>query len=248
MGRMSAVVILVFSLAGGLWVTSSRRAQAQIDSPEEKTPNRIVTERLITKIHPSWIRETLKVSPDNKRVGYVTQVGNKKFLVVDGKEEKPYDGIMPGSPIFSPDSKRVAYAVHVLDYQRNNQFVVIDGKEGKQYYGVGQGSFTFSPDSKRVAHAALLANQWFAVVDGKEGKPYDGIMPRTPIFSLDSRRVAYGAQVGNKKLVVIDRKEGKDYDDIVTDGGGKIIFDSPDSVHYLAVNADNIFLVEERLK
>ena len=109
-------------------------------------------------------------------------------------------------------------------------------------------SFKVSPDSKRVAYAAGVGDKWFVVVDGKEEKQYDGIGEGTPIFSPDSKRVAYAAQVGNKRFVVVDGKEEKQYDGIVTIGGGRIVFDSSDSLHYLALKGKGIFLVEERIK
>ena len=169
------------------------------------TPNRAVSESVIAQIlFSSWIPETLKVSPCSKRVAYGAQVGDKWFVVVDGEEQKQYDGIGASGPIFSPCSRRVAYGAQVGD-------------------------------------------KWFVVVDGKEEKQYDGIMEGTPIFCPDSKRVAYGAQVGDKWFVVVDGEEGKQYDGIVTLGGGKIIFDSPDSLHYLASKGNSVYLVEERI-
>jgi hypothetical protein len=47
--------------------------------------------------------------------------------------------------------------------------------------------------------------------------------------------------------VVVDGKEEKQYDSIVTIGGGRVIFDSSDSLHYLAQKGKSIFLVEERI-
>jgi hypothetical protein len=59
------------------------------------TTTRIVSERFIAKIDfSSWIQETFRVSPDNRRVAYVAWARNKQFVVVDGKEEKQYDGIV----------------------------------------------------------------------------------------------------------------------------------------------------------
>ena len=48
-----------------------------------------VSEKLIAQIDSSysWKPVTLKVSPDSKRVAYSAHVGNKLFVVVDGKEE-----------------------------------------------------------------------------------------------------------------------------------------------------------------
>jgi hypothetical protein len=106
-----------------------------------------------------------------------------------------------------------------------------------------QESFTVSPDSQRVAYGAVVSDKWFVVVDGKEEQQYDGI--GAPIFSPDSQRVAYGAGVGNKQFVVVDGKEGKPYDGIV---GGRIVFDSADSLHYLAFKGTDFYLVEERIK
>jgi hypothetical protein len=86
------------------------------------------------------------------------------------------------------------------------------------------------------------------VVDRKEEKQYDGIGQGSPLFSPDSKRVAYGARVGNKWCVVVDRKEEKHYDGIVTKREGSIIFDSAESLHYLALIGKDIYLVEERIK
>jgi hypothetical protein len=60
--------------------------------------------------------------------------------------------------------------------------------------------------------------------------------------------VAYAARVGDRQVTVVDGKEGKQYDNIVTVGGGRIIFDSADGLHYLAVEDDEIYLVEERIE
>lgn len=63
--------------------------------------------------------------------------------------------------------------------------------------------------------------------------------------SPDSKRVAYAALVGNKRFVVVDGKEGKRYDGIIVMGGGKIVFDV-DSIYYLAIKGEEIYLVEEK--
>lgn len=56
------------------------------------------------------------------------------------------------------------------------------------------------------------------------------------------------AKVSDKWFVVVDGKEEKQYDDIVTLGGGKVVFDSEDSLHYLARKGNSIYLVEEKIK
>jgi hypothetical protein len=105
-----------------------------------------------------------------------------------------------------------------------------------------------SPDGKRVAYGARVGNKWFVVVDGKEKKQYDGIGKGSLIFSPDGKRVAYGAEVGDKWFVVVDGKEEKQYDDPLFWAGGRIVFDSPDGLHYLAREGSKIYLVEEKIK
>jgi hypothetical protein len=59
--------------------------------------------------------------------------------------------------------------------------------------------------------------------------------------------VAYTAEISGKRFVVVNGKEGKQYDDIIT-AGRKIPFDSPESFHYLALNGNSIYLVQQRVK
>ena len=91
-----------------------------------------------------------------------------------------------------------------------------------------------------------LRSKLFVVVDGKEGEKYDGIGAGTLIFSADSQRVAYGARVGDKWFVVVDGKIGRRYNVIVR--GGEVVFDSSDSLHYLAQRGSGIYLVEEQIE
>ena len=141
---------------------------------------------------------------------YAAKAGDAWFVAVDGKTRKPYDEIAAGTPIFSPDSKRLAYAARA----GNRWLLVLDGKEANKYDSIGQcspgqSSLVFSPDSRRVAYAANLDNKWFPVVDGQQGNQYDTI---------------------------------------INVGGGKIVFDSPNRLHYLALRGNGIYLVEETIR
>ena len=97
-----------------------------------------------------------------------------------------------------------------------------------------------------MAYGAQSGNERFVVVDGREGKQYDSI-GSSLVFSPDSKHLAYAAQSGKKQFVVVDEKEEKQYDRIVLIGEEMVIFDSFDSLHYLAIGDKNIYLVEVKI-
>jgi hypothetical protein len=48
--------------------------------------------------------------------------------------------------------------------------------------------------------------------------------------------------------VVVDGDEGKFYDSIIPLGEGKIVFDSPNALHYMTLKGDTVYLIEEKLQ
>ena len=185
------------------------------------------------------IFQTPIFSPDSRRLAYIAHECNEldsaldgiekyycRLMVVDGKEEKKYYEFQSNA-IFSPDSKRVAYAAKLGDL---GGVVVVDGKEEKKFIMVSGPKF--SSDSRTVAYVALnftnftsLKNQsiileiaYFLVANGKEGKKYY-------------------------------QKDGNTYDIIMSldQYGREFTFDSADSLHYLVLKENGIYLVEEKI-
>jgi hypothetical protein len=150
---------------------------------------------------------------------------------------------LPDTFKMSPDRKRAAYVAQI----DNEQFVIVDGIEGRCYDSIQKGSLVFSTDSKRFAYVAKEGSQQIVIVDGREEKMFDKVLTN-PLFSPDCRKVVYVAQAGDKVCVVVDGKEGRFYDDVLNTGSGKIVFDSPDQIHYYARNGDSVVYVEERIK
>lgn len=151
--------------------------------------------------------------------------------------------LIPNSLIISPDLRRVSYAAK----SENKIVVVLDGKKGKRYDDITLP--IFSPDSKRLSYTAKLGNKWVVIVDGKEEKQqYDGIGTGTLIFSPDSKRLAYAAQLGNKWVVVVDKNEGKKYDAIIPCEYKTFIFDTINSFHYITIQDDSFYFVEETIE
>jgi len=223
------------------------------------------------------IREgSLELSPDGRRSGYAVEDGNKSHVVIDGRPGKFYDAV--GGPVFSPDSQHVAHlaaaggkvfsvvngregqgyddrgpAVFGPDSKSaafwaeagGRQFIVHNGQKQKAYDSVGTPEF--SPHGKRLVYRARTGDKTLLVETGKEHKRYDDIEAAF-YFSDDSRRLAVVVVDGDKEMVVVDGIEGNRYDRVVTLGGAKVHFDSPDSIHYLAAKGGELFLVEEMIQ
>jgi hypothetical protein len=216
-------------------------------------------------VHPSiWSGRpntggTLAVSGDGNRIGYVVlkspskgwialaplmvgRSGSAK-VVVDGVEGPEYEGV--GMPVFSPDSRRVAYrAMHGGKFSvgmsaigRFKQMVVIDGVEGPAYEEVGDP--LFSPDSEHIAYGASVDRRPHMIVDGVPGPAYDRVS--FPVFSPDSQRVAYIAWRG-KEMVLVD---GAQVTALETIDGAKDLVFSPDGrrLAYTARRGKQSFVV-----
>jgi hypothetical protein len=147
--------------------------------------------------------------------------------------------------VFSPDSQHVAYATQGTD---KTWFVVQDGQEGKPYWAWVDGP-VFSPDSQRLAYAVAMGEDKQAVVvDNRVSKTYRDIKVGTLTFSPDSRWLAYGARAEKTWTVVINGQEGKPYENLISLGGGQIVFDAPERLQYLVTRGQDIYVVQEQLK
>jgi hypothetical protein len=120
----------------------------------------------------------------------------RSFVVLDGVEGKDYSDI-PSEPLFSPDSKRVAYKAKDDD----KQLVVVDGIEGPRHEYLGQ--LVFSPDSKRFAYVAQDHDGFRVIVDGRRGPTYDLILGL--VFSADSYELVYKASSEKSWVLIVDR-------------------------------------------
>lgn len=163
--------------------------------------------------------DSIVFSSDGKKVAYRVKKDEKYFVAVNEKISKPYDMILEGSLVFSPNNQRLAYVAQ----ERGGIFVVLGDKEDKfnaksydEYY------IAFSPDSKKVAYVANdiekgLGRQ-FVVLNGEKSRIY-GMYPvidnRSLIFSPDSEQFAYIVQEAGtfrENLIVLNDQEIKNYD------------------------------------
>jgi sugar lactone lactonase YvrE len=73
-------------------------------------------------------------SPDGSRIAWLGARGGKYLVCEAESEGKPYDAVITGSIMFSPDSKHLAYVA-----ERDRQaVVVVDGAESPLYEDGGK--------------------------------------------------------------------------------------------------------------
>ncbi|HWE03138.1 MAG TPA: hypothetical protein VG326_12080 [Tepidisphaeraceae bacterium] len=146
-------------------------------------------------------------SPDGKRTAMGVQLqGGGAAIVVDGVPGAKFDFI--DAPLFSPDSKRIAYVAR----RAKQQFVVVDGQEQKAYEAVGR--LTFSPNSKHLSYEAIANGKCLLVLDGQEGKIYDSVK-LGPGFSVDGARLVAVVAQANKLIVLVNGRESEPYEKMV---------------------------------
>jgi hypothetical protein len=110
-------------------------------------------------------------SSDGKNFAYRAQIGNKQFVVINGKEqEKKFDGIKT-DPIFSPDGKKTAY---IAFEDPKNGFVICENKKYGPFRNINE--IVFSHDSSKLGFIAFKDDGWQVFINGKESKAYKNAM------------------------------------------------------------------------
>ena len=168
-------------------------------------------------------------SPDGIRVAYAARRGKEDAVVIlDGEAGPPFASIVAG-PVFSPDSRHLAFAV----VDAGGLALVVDGKT------IGRGplagtdfirDLTFAPDNTRLAYIGVTGgNLWDqgmtararrrVYVDGIAGAEYDVPYLGGLRFSRDGKHLVYvvggfADQSRTVAFVVANGSEGKRYDEI----------------------------------
>lgn len=221
---------LLGNILGIPWVLSpdgtrtAYRVENLFNEPRDQPDLYPVIDGVLIRKH--CVGSSFVFSPDSKHVCYDAFYRNDKTgridtqcIVIDGIEGKRYNNIL-STPVFSPDSKRLAY----IAGRDSQQIVVIDGSQEGDYKQIRDDSLVFSPDSQRLAYVASgTGKRWVVIINGSEGETYDDIGADGVIFGPDSTRFAYTSKKAGKWFVISDIGESKSYDHI---GPGTITFDT----------------------
>jgi hypothetical protein len=184
-------------------------------------------------------------SPDGEHAAYVRsseseESNNWCAVVLDGVIGKKFRGEIMG-PVFSPDSKTLAYT---LREGRDGEFLAVHGGKETEYYKAVH-KISFSSDSKHMAFIANKEDQTVLVVDGKENFMSDSasgnIRSDYFTFSPDNKRIAYIAHHGGGAYVVVDGAEYGPYYELSPMSEEAYVYFSSDSRHFafMANHDDN---------
>jgi Tol biopolymer transport system component len=188
--------------------------------------------------HDAIGEETLRFSPDGRRLAYAAVDGGRWRPVVDGRPGKACDGIAEMK--FSPDGRSFAYVAR----SGETEMVVLDGREQNAYDRIGGGTLEFSPDGRRLGYIARSGRVSFAVVDTRRQPRHDMVGYLT--FAPDGKHFVYAAIDGDKTYTVVDDSPSSHhYTALWTAPDARLLFDARGAFHYLAVKEGNMYLVEE---
>jgi hypothetical protein len=201
---------------------SGSRQAVWLDGVRQTLYDEIVL-RLVTDSNPQGVA-ALQFSSDSTRLIYIARRGSRYFVVVDGKEERPYLKISALS--IAPAGNGYAYIADTRSSGEGARVVVWNGAPGDLYAFIPDQLLRFSPDGKRFGYmaqdirgGALLKN--VLVIDGKIqpypldishalGKDYIQLFQ----FSADSAHLAAVASVRDREQLIVDGVAGPTYDSV----------------------------------
>jgi dipeptidyl aminopeptidase/acylaminoacyl peptidase len=166
--------------------------------------------------HDRIIGETMRFSPDSKRIGFIaakladpTKPDSKSelYYVIDGVKSNPFEKMVAGTLLFSPDSKEAAYVVDTSKGNEPQKLQVIINNRGGESYDEIQG-MQYSPDSRQLAFLAKRGVRTFVVIDNINGANYEAVASLQ--YSKDGKMLYVGRR-DNNWYAVLDQVEGKGY-------------------------------------
>jgi hypothetical protein len=142
----------------------------------------------------------LRFSPVGSRLAYRARRGLEHFVVEGGKEHGPYENIQPGSLVFSPDGKDLAWAAFGSD---GKWHVCLNGKTIDSGCDRVISQITFSAGVAVPAYVGRYLSDGkpaFALsFDGKIGRKYDAIWMGDggKLFVQENGSIEYFAKSGS---------------------------------------------------
>ena len=180
------------------------------------------------------------------RLAYITRNGKDAreyawTIVSEGEETPPYDNLMRGAPVLSPDGAHMAYGAQIGD----EMVLIIDGEEKvRAPFGPDEAAAfrlpVFSDDGAHMAYSITRDGVEVVLLDGREIATYHNVLGMK--FSPDGGRLAIVTKDENGKLHIhVDGEASPPYDQITRESPAF----SPDGTRmaYGAGNGGEYFVV-----
>ena len=149
-------------------------------------------------------------SPDATTVSYGVRLGSKEFIMTGDKRGPEFDQIggwmganllalkrfIRQGPIFSPDSKSIAYVARL---DKKDVLMLNDNKVLEPDTSISSiRGITFSADGRNLAYIIdTRSNKSYIMVGKRKSPDYDYIDPNLN-FTSDGKRLVFGAVVGHE--------------------------------------------------
>lgn len=152
--------------------------------------------------YPLVVFESIRFSPNSAWLTALARDTGGMVVVMDNRKSDAFDDVGRPGPVFSRDSRHIAFAVREGESTR----VVWNGRRGEPMDAIDVTSLSFSPDGSRFAYAGRAGAHAYLVLDGVRQPPHDAILNNGHVvqWSEDSRRYAYFARTGDRCFAVLD--------------------------------------------
>ncbi len=137
-------------------------------------------------------------SPDSQTFAYIAEKNDKSFVVINGKEQKHYDGLYT-IPFFSPDSGSYFYGVKNED----KYAMVFNGKKFRSFSKVMIGSQVWSPDSSSILYWAQQDEKTCIMVNDTIAAEVEKFDQNSLSFDEDGSHITYRPSAG-ADIITID--------------------------------------------
>ena len=142
---------------------------------------------------------------DGKSVAYIAEKEGKRYLVLNGNEERLPDGEVGEPPAIRPDLKGAAVIMRTANGFYFHQTGGVDKTAAQRYEEAAFPSFNKSGNS--YVYAARNGSRMFYVVNGKESPAFDKVL--TPMFTPDGRKIVGRVRKDGKRFVVVVDENGQ---------------------------------------
>jgi hypothetical protein len=153
----------------------------------------------------------------------------------DHRPDKEFDGIMPGTLVFSPDGGHYGYAA----FRAEKHCVVVDRRASPEYDQTLPGAPLFAPTGGKFAYAAAKDQVWRVYLNGIPGRQYEEVSSLT--FSRDGNHLMFIATTGPRRQVVVDDIPSSRYGTIL---GAGPIFGADCILRFFAVRDGYLYRVQ----